>query len=124
VWLPSAVVLSVYAYALETIQHSRGLDPRFSEAGAPIDAILSGVFLLDALGLIAMFVVLAVLLVRRGLAGADGLILLAVRYAIGATALAFAAGDMDDYRAGRHTGRSGMGRRLLGIAWQAAAGLP
>jgi hypothetical protein len=56
---PSAVVLSLYAYALETIQRSRGLDPRFSEAGAPIDAILSGVFLLDALGLIAMFVVLA-----------------------------------------------------------------
>jgi len=106
-WLGWSIGVFVYAYALETIQTLRGLDPRFTKAGTPADRILGGVFFLVALGVIALFCILAVKLVRRGVEGRDGIILLGIRYAITATMVAFAAGIWMSAMAGRRVGVSG-----------------
>jgi hypothetical protein len=51
-------------------------------------AVVGTVFGLDARGLIVMFSILAVKLVRRGTGGTDGVVLLGLRYAGTATMLA------------------------------------
>src|SRR5262245_1110791 len=99
--------MTLFAYGVETVQPLRGLDPRFSQVAGPVDSLIGGLFALDSLGLIALFVVLAVRLFRGGTAGADGLVPLGLRYAVGATMLAFAAGISMIVVQGRHTGAAG-----------------
>lgn len=106
-WLGWSNGLFTYAYALETIQTLRGLDPRFTKVGSPVDQILGGVFFLVALGVIALFCILAIKLVRRDVYGAQGVILLAIRYGIMAAMIAFAAGVWMSAAAGRHVGVAG-----------------
>src|ERR671932_1836172 len=75
-WVGVSVGLAVYAYGMETIQQLRGIDPRFSRVGGLVDGLVGTGFVLVALGLIVMFSILAVKLVRRGTGGTDGLVLL------------------------------------------------
>jgi len=49
-WVRWNVGLFAYAYIIETVQVFRGLDPRFSRHGTPLDQIAGGVFFLTALG--------------------------------------------------------------------------
>ncbi len=106
-WLGWTIGLFVYAYGLETIQTLRGLDPRFTKVGSPVDQILGGVFFVAALGVIALFCILAIKLIRRDVHGAQGLILLAIRYAIAAAMIAFAAGVWMSAVSGRRVGLAG-----------------
>ncbi len=123
-WHAWTVGLIAYAYGLETIQTLRGLDPRFTKVGAPWDQILGGVFFLVALGIIALFVILAVKLVRRGTLGAQGLVLLSIRYAIAATTIAFAAGIWMSAIAGRHVGAAGNILPLHAIGFHGLQAVP
>ncbi|HEX7239188.1 MAG TPA: ABA4-like family protein [Longimicrobiaceae bacterium] len=91
-WRAATVALILYAYVVENVQIARGLDPRFTRAGAVPDQVLGGVFFLTALGLVALFGVLAWSVARRRMDGADGPLLLAVRYGAASTFAAFAAG--------------------------------
>lgn len=91
-WRASQVVLVLYALGMENVQIARGIDPRFTETGSVADRVLGGFFFLDAVGLIVLFVVLAWTILARRTDGADGPLLLAVRYAGAATLGAFAAG--------------------------------
>lgn len=106
-WLGWTSGIFVYAYGLETIQTLRGLDPRFTKVGTPADQILGGVFFVVALGVIALFCILAVKLIRRDVHGAQGLVLLAIRYAIAAAMMAFMAGVWMSAVAGRRVGVAG-----------------
>jgi hypothetical protein len=123
-WVSVSVGLALYAYGMETIQQLRGIDPRFSQVGGPIDALVGTGFVLVALGLIVMFSILAVRLVRRGTDGADGLVLLGLRYAIGATMLAFAAGVWMSAIQGRYTGESGNILPLHAFGFHALQAIP
>jgi hypothetical protein len=89
-WRLWHVGLTCVAYGLENIQIARGLDPRFTTAGSPLDQALGGVFFLVASGLIVLFVMLAARLFSRQ-SGSD-LLFLATRYAFACTILAFGAG--------------------------------
>jgi hypothetical protein len=89
-WRLWHVGLTCVAYGLENIQIARGLDPRFTMAGSPLDQALGGVFFLVASGLIVLFVMLAARLFSRQ-SGSD-LLFLATRYAFACTILAFGAG--------------------------------
>jgi hypothetical protein len=91
-WRGFSVVLTLYAYLIETVQIARGLDPRFSKVAPVRDQILGGVFFLTALGLIVLFAVLAWKILRRRMDGADAPLLLALRYGAASTFAAFAAG--------------------------------
>lgn len=79
---------------------------------------------LTAVGFIGTFVVLSVKLARRGTSGADGLILLALRYAIGATLLAFAAGIWMSAIQGRYTGAAGNILLLHALGFHSLQAIP
>lgn len=91
-WRVSLALLSLYAYAMENVQIARGIDPRFTKVGSVTDQILGGVFFLAATGMIVSFVILAWKILARRTDGADGPLLLSVRYAALATMGAFGAG--------------------------------
>lgn len=104
-WRASHVVLVGYAFALENVQIARGLDPRFTRAGAVPDMIMGGLFGATAIGLIILFGVQAWKILRRRVDGADGALLLSLRYAAAATfGAAFASGLWMSAVAGSHTG--------------------
>lgn len=107
VWTGFTVALTTYAYSIETIQAFRGLDPRFSRVASPADQIVGGVFLLAALGLIVLFVILAVRYFRRGRADSDSPVLLAIRYGTLAVFAGFASGLWMSINQGRVVGGSG-----------------
>jgi hypothetical protein len=91
-WRVSLVLLSLYAYGMENVQIARGIDPRFTRVGSVADQILGGMFFLAATGMIVSFVILAWKVLARRMDGADGPLLLSLRYAALATMGAFAAG--------------------------------
>jgi Domain of unknown function (DUF4281) len=91
-WRGTQVALALYAFTVETVQIARGLDPRFTRVGSVADQILGGVFFLVATGMIVLFAILAWKVLARRMDGADGPLLLSLRYAGAATFGAFAAG--------------------------------
>src|SRR5262249_52948750 len=59
-WVRTFTVLNLYAYAVETTQILRGIDPRFSKVAGLGDQIISLTFGITALGLMTTFLVLAI----------------------------------------------------------------
>jgi hypothetical protein len=115
---------ALYGYGIETIETLRGFDPRFSRAAAGLDQIAQNFFILVAFGFIGTFIVLAVKLARRGTSHKDGLVLLAFRYAIGATMIAFAAGIWMSVIQGRYTGAAGNILPLHAFGFHSLQGIP
>jgi hypothetical protein len=91
-WRAWHVGLVLYALGMENVQIARGIDPRFTKVGSVTDQILGGFFFLAAVGMIVLFAILAWKILARRMDGADGLLLLSLRYAGAATLGAFAAG--------------------------------
>jgi hypothetical protein len=106
-WTVWAAAIFAYSYSLETIQTLRGIDPRFTLVGGPIDRITGSIFALVAIGMIATFVVLARRFFFRDRPDADSPVLLAIRYGCVATVAAFAAGLWMSAITGSRTGTSG-----------------
>ncbi|HEU4883607.1 MAG TPA: ABA4-like family protein [Longimicrobium sp.] len=105
-WRVSLVLLSLYAFGMENVQIARGIDPRFTKVGSVTDQILGGVFFLAATGMIVSFVILAWKVLARRMDGADGPLLLSLRYAALATMGAFAAGFWMSAAQGSRTGQA------------------
>lgn len=82
----------LYSYGFEVTQHARGLDPRMSEFWTLIDNALSNVYFLTSQGYVVVSALLAWAFLRRSTQGAEGLVVLAVRYALLTTAIAFLVG--------------------------------
>ena len=102
-WGTALIVATLYAYGIETIQAFRGLDPRFSAvAGAP-DQLLGGVFFLDAVFIMALFLVLA----WRFLRAEATPLRLAVRYGATASLVSFGVGIWMSVFQGRMVGAEG-----------------
>lgn len=106
-WVWWNVGLFAYAYIIETVQVFRGLDPRFSRHGTPLDQMAGGVFFLTALGVMVLFIIMAVKFFRRGRPDADSPIILAIRYGSAAALGAFTAGIWMSVIQGRTTGAAG-----------------
>jgi hypothetical protein len=106
-WVRWNVALFAYGYTIETVQVFRGLDPRFSKHGTPLDQIAGGVFFLVALGTLVLFIIMARRFFRRGRPDADSPLLLAIRYGSAAAIGAFIAGIWMSVIAGRTTGLAG-----------------
>ena len=103
-WATALIVTTLYAYGIETVQAFRGLDPRFSAVAGPADQILAGVFFLDALLIMALFLILA----WRFFSADVTPVRLAVRYAAAACVLAFGVGiSMSIVTQGRMVGIEG-----------------
>ena len=102
-WGMALAIATLYAYGIETVQAFRGLDPRFSAvAGAP-DQILGGIFFLDAIFIMVLFLVLAWRFVRAETTP----LRLAVRYAAAACLVAFGVGIWMSIFQGRMVGVEG-----------------
>ena len=123
-WIRTVVGLTVYGYAVETIQVLRGIDPRFTRVGGPVDQIAGALFGISALGVMTMFIVLAVKLWRRPLTGPNLLFLLAVRYASIVTMMGFFAGFWMGALQGRHVGSSGNILPLHALCFHAIQAVP
>ncbi len=103
-WAGLLAGASLYAYAVETVQAFRGLDPRLSQVAGPADQIIGGVFFLDALLILGCFVVLAVKYFRA----APSPVILAVRYGALASFVAFGVGIwMTAVTQGRYVAEAG-----------------
>jgi hypothetical protein len=55
-WILWMVGLTVFNFAMENVQAWRGLNPRFSQVGGPVDQLLAGLFFFSALGVLVLFV--------------------------------------------------------------------
>ncbi|HET9948501.1 MAG TPA: hypothetical protein VFQ22_06245 [Longimicrobiales bacterium] len=103
-WAAVFVPIALYSYGIETVQAFRGIDPRFSTVAGPVDQLLGGVFFGTALGVLALFLVLAWGYFRAPAT----LFRLAVRHATLASVLSFGVGIwMSVVTQGRTVGAEG-----------------
>ncbi len=106
-WLAVMAVSTTYAYAIESVQVLRGLDPRFSRVAGPVDQAAGGLFFLAACVIIALFLVLAWRIFRPDRSDGRGALLLAMRYAAFAVMFGFVAGLWMSAVNGRFVGDGG-----------------
>ncbi|WP_426446573.1 hypothetical protein ACP26L_22570 [Paenibacillus sp. S-38] len=115
---------ALYAFLIETIQHLRGINPRFSKAGSDMDGVFGLLFGVDSLLLILVAVFAAIPFFRSRPAGDRTLPVLGIRYAFVSTMLAFAAGLGMIALQSRYLGSSGNLMVLHGLGFHALQTLP
>lgn len=103
-WAGWAVGLTLYAYVLENVQAWRGLDPRFSDIGGAVDRALGGVFFLQALALLVMFIILMRSFQDDGALPDRPGLRLSLNYATAGAMIAFGIGILMSVISGRTTG--------------------
>jgi hypothetical protein len=119
-WLSALGFVALYSYGIETIQIFRGIDPRFSDVGSSWDQALGILFGIVAVGQILLFVILAVRFFRLP----ASLAVLGIRYASGATMLAFVAGVWMTVINGREVGADGNLLPLHALGFHALQAIP
>ncbi|MFE6798213.1 hypothetical protein [Paenibacillus chitinolyticus] len=112
------------AYLLESVQHLRGINPRFTQAGTGIDRIAGIVFGLDSMLLIVLVVWLAAAFYRKSVLAERPLVVLGIRYGFLSTMAAVVAGIGMIALQSRYTGASGNLIVLHGLGFHAVQTLP
>ena len=100
-------IFAIYGLAVESVQAFRGLDPRFSDAGGPIDVAVGAVFGVTALIMTAATVVLGCRFFRADVLADRPVLRLGIRYGVAAVLLSFAIGILMSALSGRTTGTAG-----------------
>ncbi|MED1557016.1 hypothetical protein [Bacillus paramycoides] len=113
----------LYAYAIETMQHFRGINPRFTRAGSAIDSIAGALFGLDALLIIFVTILLAIPFYRKRQTNERPLLVLGIRYALFSTMIAFVPGIWMMALQSRYTGEAGNLIVLHGLGFHALQAL-
>ncbi len=103
VWVRVVVTVTLYAFAIETIQAFRGLDPRFSHVFGLVDHIAGVVFGVAAIVIAICFTVVGIKYFRA----IPTPVVLAVRYGAVAAWIAFGVGIMMSVLQGRHVAEHG-----------------
>ncbi|MGZ4165040.1 MAG: hypothetical protein ACXVPK_13490 [Tumebacillaceae bacterium] len=122
VWRTVSLVTVWYSYAQESIQSLRGLNPRFTRFGTPIDGLLGAGFGLVSLTIIVLYVILAIKLFRAH--NTRQLMTLGIRYGMVAALLGFTAGLWMIALQGRYTGPTGNIIWLHGLAFHGLQAAP
>lgn len=86
------VPIVIYSYAVDTIQHFRGINLRLTQLGSNLDMIAGMVFGLASFVLIIVTTVVAVSFFRRSLLVKRPLLIFGIRYSFLSVTIAFAAG--------------------------------
>ncbi|HZG84717.1 hypothetical protein [Paenibacillus sp.] len=120
----SYLILAMYSYFAETAQHFRGVNPRFPEGGAAFDTFLGIGFGIVALLLVLAYAALAAQYFRKRAAAIRPDMVLAIRYAMAAVMLSFAAGIGIALNGGSAVGESGSLLWLHGLGFHALQALP
>lgn len=123
-WRVSLTLLTLYAYGTETVQIARGIDPRFTRVGSGLDQMLGAFFFLAAMGMVATFAIVAWKVALRRMDGADGPLLLAMRYGMAAVFGAFAAGVWMSAAQGSRSGAEGSILPLHAFGFHGMQALP
>ncbi|MBW5446059.1 hypothetical protein GE107_08290 [Cohnella sp. CFH 77786] len=118
------IALCLYAYGVETVQHFRGINPRFTQSGTAADALLGAVFGLVAVLLVVFYLILAVQYFFARSRGDRPILNLGIRYAMIATVISFAAGIWISVQQDRYTGTGGNIIWLHGFGFHALQVLP
>lgn len=100
-------VASLYAYTIETVQHFRGLNPRFSREGSIVDMIGGILFGVDSLLLVTLTFLLTIQFFRIKFPNERPLLILGIRYALLSVLVANIAGIWMILLQDRYTGDSG-----------------
>ncbi len=106
-WRATTIVFMLIGFSIETVQSLRGLDPRFSRVAGPVDQAIGVLFLTFAIVTMILFWILAVRFFDLRREGAERTLVLGVRYACLATALAFVGGIAMSVLNSRFYGESG-----------------
>jgi hypothetical protein len=106
-WIALFSTLVLVAYAIETVQAFRGLDPRFSAVAGPIDQAVGSFFLLVAQGVMICAFVVFWKFFSPATAHLPHALRLAVRYGALASVVAFGIGDVMSVVGGRTLGDAG-----------------
>lgn len=117
-------LLALYGYGAETVQHFRGINPRFVQDGSAFDYAVANIFAVVALLLVVSYAVFAVSYFRKPSDPSHSEIVLGVRYAMIATMLSFAAGIWISAIQSRYTGPDGNIIWLHGFGFHALQALP
>jgi hypothetical protein len=106
-WRRAFYIYPVYGLVLESAQAFRGLDPRFTEAGDPIDVVAGIVFGLTALLTAVLFAILGGQFFRRDVLDERPVLRLGIRYGVASVATSFGVGIVMSFNDGRDTGDDG-----------------
>ncbi|WP_253944882.1 hypothetical protein [Paenibacillus sp. NEAU-GSW1] len=118
------IIGALYSYAVETIQHLRGINPRYTQVGTIADSIFGYLFALESLVFIVFTVLLAIPFFRKDRPVTRPLLVLGIRYAFVSTMVAFAGGLWMIALMGRYTGDAGNLIVLHGLSFHALQALP
>lgn len=118
------VILALYSYGAETIQNFRGVNPRFVNAGSFFDHFVANGFGLVALLLVIAYISFSIPFFRKRASQTRPEIVLAIRYALLATMLSFAAGIWISMNQSRFTGLEGNIIWLHGLGFHGLQVLP
>ncbi|HEV8069543.1 MAG TPA: ABA4-like family protein [Planctomycetaceae bacterium] len=124
VWTGTVVALALMSYAMENIQISRGIDPRFSHVGSIADQLGGAFFLLIATGLLVTFVILFAKILLNSASRNGAPLMLAIRYGCGATAFGFATGYLMSAVVGSRYGVAGNILPLHALGFHSLQALP
>ncbi|WP_408009211.1 hypothetical protein ACJROX_02525 [Pseudalkalibacillus sp. A8] len=113
------VISALYAYAIETVQNFRGLNPRFSTEGGVIDMVAGMIFGVISLLLVTLMIWLTIQFFRLKSPHRRPLLILGIRYAFLSVFLANLAGIWMILMQDRFTGDAGNLIVLHGIGFHA-----
>lgn len=106
-WRRLLYVFPVYGFVLEPLQAFRGLDPRFTEAGGPVDVVAGIVFGVTAALATVLFVILGLRFFRSDVLQDDPVLRWGIRYGAIAVWISFALGFVMSALGGREFGEAG-----------------
>lgn len=101
------IISSLYGYGVETMQHMRGIDPRFTQHGGGVDVLLSMLFGVASLAIIVSYVFITIQFFRKKQSENRPHLIIGIRYGLITTMLSFAAGLWIIFLASRYTGIDG-----------------
>jgi hypothetical protein len=106
-WRRAFYGFAVYGLVLESLQAFRGIDPRFTEEGGPIDVVSGIIFGLTAASNTVLFTILGLRFFRSDVLTNRPVLRLGVRYGAAAVGVSFAVGIGMTVNKGRHIGDHG-----------------
>jgi len=122
-WRSWMMGLGLCAFAIETVQQFRGIDPRFSQA-EPASQALGALFFFVALGITTLAIALGARAFEMRTTGRRGLLALAARWAGASTLVGFLAGIWISANQGRFVGEAGNLLPLHAAGFHAVQAIP
>ncbi|RJE87567.1 hypothetical protein D3P07_14700 [Paenibacillus sp. 1011MAR3C5] len=120
----SYIALALFSYFAETVQHIRGVNPRFAMDGSAFDLAVANGFGMAAMLLVVFYLGFAAAFFRKRASQLQPSVVLSVRYAMVAVLFSFAGGICISINGGRFIGLEGNLIWFHGLGFHALQVLP